>query len=36
LFHHRPKRSPRPVVEIETAYHNADAAIQKLIDQLAA
>jgi len=36
LFHHRPKRSPRPPVKIETAYHTADTAIQKLIDQLAA
>ena len=36
LFHHRPKRTPRPPAKIETAYHNADTAIQKLIDQLAA
>ena len=36
LFHHKPRRSPRPPVKIETAYHQADAAIQKLIDQLAA
>jgi hypothetical protein len=36
LFHHRPKRSPRPPVKIETAYHKADTAIQKLIHQLAA
>jgi hypothetical protein len=36
LFHHRPqRRSPAPA-KIETAYHKADAAIQKLIDQLAA
>jgi Ribonuclease R winged-helix domain len=36
LFHHRPKPSPRPPAKIETAYHQADAAIQKLVDQLAA
>lgn len=36
LFHHKPRRSPRPPVKIETAYHKADTAIQKLIDQLAA
>ena len=36
LFQHRPKRSPRPSARIETAYHKADAAVQKLIDQLAA
>jgi hypothetical protein len=36
LFHHRPRRSPRPPAKIETAYHKADTAIQKLIDQLAA
>jgi hypothetical protein len=36
LFHHRPKRSPRPAVKIESAYHKADTAIQKLVDQLAA
>jgi hypothetical protein len=36
VFHHPPKRSPRPPAKIETAYHEADAAIQKLIDQLAA
>jgi len=34
LFHHRPKRSPRPPAKIETAYHKADAAIQNLIDKL--
>ena len=36
LFHHPPRRSPQPAVKIETAYHKADAAIQNLIDQLAA
>jgi hypothetical protein len=34
LFHHKPRRSPRPPVNIETAYHKADTAIQKLIDHL--
>jgi hypothetical protein len=36
LFHHRPRRSSPPPAKIETAYHKADAAIQNLIDQLAA
>ena len=36
LFHHPPRRSPQPAVKIETAYHKADAAIQNLMDQLAA
>jgi hypothetical protein len=36
LFHHRPRRRSPPPVKIETAYHKADAAIQKLIDLLAA
>jgi hypothetical protein len=36
LFHHKPRRSPRPPVNIETAYHQADTAIQKLIQQVAA
>ena len=36
LFHHKPRRSPRPPVNIETAYHQADTAIQKLIEQVAA
>jgi len=36
LFHHPPRRSPQPAVKIETAYHKADAAIQNLVDLLAA
>jgi hypothetical protein len=36
LFHHRPTPSFPPPAKIETAYHKADAAIQNLIDQLAA
>ena len=36
LFHHRPEdRSPQPA-KIERAYHQADTAIQNLIDVLAA
>jgi hypothetical protein len=35
LFHHRPSRS-KPPATIEIAYQKADAAIQNLIDQLAA
>jgi hypothetical protein len=36
LFHHRPTSSSKPPAKIEAAYHKADAAIQHLIDQLAA
>jgi hypothetical protein len=36
LFHHRPEKTPNPPAKIEAAYHEADAAIQKLIDLLAA
>jgi hypothetical protein len=36
LFHHRPTRSSPPPAKIETAYHKADAAMQDLIDRLAA
>jgi hypothetical protein len=36
LFHHRPEASPQPPVKIETAYHKADVATQKLIDLVAA
>jgi hypothetical protein len=36
LFHHSPRRSSPPPAKIETAYRKADAAIQNLIDQLAA
>ena len=36
LFHHRPTSGSQPPVKIEVAYRKADAAIQSLIDQLAA
>lgn len=36
LFHHPPQRNPQPAVKIETAYHKADAAIQNLVDLVAA
>ena len=36
LFHHRPRRSPQPAIKIENAYHKADAAIQNLVDLVAA
>jgi hypothetical protein len=36
LFHHRPDEKSKPASKIETAYHKADAAIQNLIDLLAA
>ena len=36
LFHHRPQETSKPPSKIETAYHQADNAIQKLIDLLAA
>ena len=36
LFHHPPTANAKPTAKIETAYHKADAAIQHLIDQLAA
>ena len=36
LFHHRPEESSKPPGKIESAYYKADAAIQKLIDLLAA
>ena len=36
LFHHQPRPSSPPPGKIETAYYKADAAIQNLIDQLAA
>jgi hypothetical protein len=35
LFHHRPQPTPKPPSKIETAYQQADNAIQKLIDMLA-
>jgi hypothetical protein len=36
LFHHRPEKTTKPLAKIETAYHRADAAIQKLVDLIAA
>jgi hypothetical protein len=36
LFHHRPTPTATPPAKIEVAYHQADAAIQHLIDLLAA
>jgi hypothetical protein len=36
LFHHRTTPRSKPPAQIEVAYHKADAAIQNLIDQVAA
>ena len=36
LFHHRPEKTAKPPARIEAAYHRADAAIQKLVDLVAA
>jgi hypothetical protein len=36
LFHHRSEKTTRPRAKIEAAYHKADAAIQKLVDLVAA
>ncbi|MCW5983324.1 MAG: hypothetical protein KIT09_34855 [Bryobacteraceae bacterium] len=36
LFHHRPEQTAKPPAKIEAAYHKADAAIQKLVDLVAA
>jgi hypothetical protein len=36
LFHHRPTNTTSLPAKIETAYHEADVAIQKVIDLLAA
>jgi hypothetical protein len=36
LFHHRPDEHQRPNNKIETAYHKADKAIQRVIELLAA
>jgi hypothetical protein len=36
LFHHRPTLKSKPLAKIEVAYNKADAAIQELLDQLAA
>jgi hypothetical protein len=35
-FHHRPVAEHQPQSRLETAYHRADAAIQKIVDLLAA
>jgi hypothetical protein len=35
-FHHRPDSKHRPDSRLEAAYHRADAAIQKVVDLLAA
>ena len=36
LFHHRPEKTAKPSAKIESFYHRADEAIQKLINLLAA
>jgi hypothetical protein len=36
LFHHRPEEGCKPSSKIETAYHRADRAIQRVVDLLAA
>ena len=36
LFQHQPAKTAQPPAKIEAAYHQADAAIQKLVDLLAA
>jgi hypothetical protein len=36
LFHHRPEKTANPPTKIEAAYSKADAAIQNIIDLLAA
>ena len=36
LFHHRPEPASKPPAKIEVAYHRADAAIQKLVELVAA
>ena len=35
LFHHRPTTTAPPLAKIEAAYHEADVAIQHVIDLLA-
>ena len=35
-FHHRPEKTTKPPAKIEVAYHQADAAIQKLVEFVAA
>jgi hypothetical protein len=36
LFHHQPRKTATPPAKVEAAYHKADAAIQTLIDLVAA
>jgi hypothetical protein len=36
LFHHRPDETLKPDSKIETAFHKADHAIQRVVDLLAA
>ena len=36
LFHHRPTKTTTLPAKIEAAYHTADAAIQTLVDLVAA
>ena len=36
LFHHRPEKNSNPPAKIESAYHQADTAIQKIVDLVAA
>jgi hypothetical protein len=36
LFHHRLDQPSTPHTKLETAYHNADKAIQRVVDLLAA
>ena len=36
LFHQRPEKAVKPPAKIQTTYHKADAAIQKLVDLIAA
>jgi hypothetical protein len=36
LFHHRPEKGSNPPAKIESVYHQADIAIQKIVDLLAA
>ncbi len=36
LFHHRPDETLKPASKVETAFHKADRAIQRVFDLLAA
>jgi len=36
LFYHRPQETPKPRNKIETTYYQAENAIQRLINLLAA